>query len=121
MVANPMKLIHRFENEFCIVDIQGELDYNTIPQFEAYFKELPDKLETDVQGILINLADVEYISSIGYGSFLSTIVNLKDGNRAVAVFRANTIIAQSFQVFDANNIIELYDNELEALDKLKSA
>lgn len=113
-----MRLTHYFEKHVCVIAISGEITFTTIPDFEKYFAEHSSSMTVAAKSVLFNLSNVEFISSIGYGTFLTAANSLKKGDVSVAVCSANEMIVQCFQAFDANGLIALFDDEAEALEAL---
>ncbi len=74
-----MKIIQENNNGVEIFSVKGSLDSNTSPEFET---RIYAALESGQRKLILNLEDLEYISSAGIRVMLKTTKDLKrmDGN-----------------------------------------
>ncbi|MDE7436646.1 MAG: STAS domain-containing protein [Lachnospiraceae bacterium] len=89
-----MTITKNTENGVLTLALEGRLDTNTAPELE---KEISASLTADVQTLILDLKDLEYISSAGLRVLLAAQKKMnKQGNMVVK--NANDMIMDVFQV-----------------------
>ena len=89
-----MTITKNTENGVLTLALEGRLDTNTAPELE---KEIGEDLTADVQTLILDLKDLEYISSAGLRVLLAAQKKMnKQGNMVVK--NANEMIMDVFQV-----------------------
>lgn len=89
-----MTITKNTENGVLTLALEGRLDTNTAPELE---KEISVSLTADVQTLILDLKDLEYISSAGLRVLLAAQKKMnKQGNMVVK--NANDMIMDVFQV-----------------------
>ncbi len=89
-----MTITKNTENEVLTLALEGRLDTNTAPELE---KAISADLTADVQSLILDLKDLEYISSAGLRVLLAAQKKMnKQGNMVVK--NANDMIMDVFQV-----------------------
>lgn len=89
-----MTITKNTENGVLTLALEGRLDTNTAPELE---KEIDADLTADVQTLILDLKDLEYISSAGLRVLLAAQKKMnKQGNMVVK--NANDMIMDVFQV-----------------------
>lgn len=89
-----MTITKNTENGVLTLVLEGRLDTNTAPDLE---KETSASLTADVQTLILDLKDLEYISSAGLRVLLAAQKKMnKQGNMVVK--NANDMIMDVFQV-----------------------
>lgn len=102
----------------------NEIKFTNI--YAADFREAVDKLIDEGNlCLLINLEKVSYMDSAGLGAIVSsfnylTDTTVKSGDSGkIAICSLNHNVDFLFSMLRMNGIIEIYDNENIALDKMK--
>lgn len=85
-----------------IFAIQGRLDTTTAPQFEAELKQNIDGVET----LILDLVDLEYLSSAGLRVFL-TAQKIMNKQGEMIVRNANETISEIFEVTGFSDILTI--------------
>lgn len=89
-----MTITKNTENGVLTLALEGRLDTNTAPDLE---REISVDLTVDVQTLILDLKELEYISSAGLRVLLATQKKMnKQGNMVVK--NANDMIMDVFQV-----------------------
>ncbi|MDE6662438.1 MAG: STAS domain-containing protein [Lachnospiraceae bacterium] len=89
-----MTITKNTENGMLTLALEGRLDTNTAPELE---KEIGEDLTVDVQTLILDLKDLEYISSAGLRVLLASQKKMnKQGNMVIK--NANDMIMDVFQV-----------------------
>lgn len=93
-MEEKMTITKNTENGVLTLALEGRLDTNTAPDLE---KETSTSLTADVQTLILDLKDLEYISSAGLRVLLAAQKKMnKQGNMVVK--NANDMIMDVFQV-----------------------
>jgi len=100
-----------------VVYLSGRLDVHLSADTEKAINDLI-KAESGCNFIL-NLNDVEYMSSSGLRIFVSTMRVLKETKRKLALCSMNNAVKKIFEVVELTDMFDIFNNEDEALDFLK--
>lgn len=95
-----------------IVHIPGQLDTNTSPEAQNRLNQL---INDGTTRILINLEDLNYISSAGLRVLLATAKQLKGGSGELRICCLNEMAQEVFDISGFNNILNVFETEEEAL------
>ena len=83
------------------VEIEGRLDTLTAPDLE---KELEPALD-GVTELILDLKDLEYISSAGLRALLSMKKELADKGKKIEVHNLNAVCSEVFRVTGMSNLL----------------
>lgn len=95
-----------------ILDVTGEIDIYTTPQFKEAVSAAIDEGRPH---ILINMAQVTYMDSSGFGTLLSATKRLRPLNGALYLVGCNEAINRMLQITRLNTIFGAYTTEDEAV------
>jgi len=101
-----------------LLDVIGEIDIYTTPQFKEAVSEA---INENNPAIIINMAQVTYMDSSGFGTLLSATKRLRPLNGALYLSGCNDAIQRMLQITRLNTIFGVYANEDEALSAIRSA
>lgn len=93
-MEEKMTITKNTENEVFTLALAGRLDTNTSPDLE---KEISEDLTADVKTLILDLKDLEYVSSAGLRVLLSAQKKMNKQGKMV-VRNANDMIMDVFQV-----------------------
>ena len=97
-----LNISKELEGNKLTVRLSGRLDTTTAPEFEAFIKE---NLES-VSELVIDLAELEYISSAGLRVLLAAQkIMLKQGSMVVT--NPNEVISEIFEVTGFSDILTI--------------
>ncbi len=98
--------------------LSGRLDVHLSADIE---KGINNIFETHPESdLLVNLKDVEYMSSSGLRIFVSTMRVLKESKRKLLLCSMNTSVKKIFEVVELMDMFDIYPNEEEALKAFKN-
>jgi anti-anti-sigma factor len=100
-----------------IIYLAGRLDVHLSADTEKAINELI-KAESN-SNFILNLNDVEYMSSSGLRIFVSTMRVLKEGKRRLALCNMNNAVKKIFEVVELTDMFDIFNTEDEALSFLK--
>ncbi len=99
-----------------VVQCKGYIDTTTSGMLESSMAEL---LQGKNYKIIIDLGEVEYISSAGWGIFISEIKNIRKNKGDLKLVNMKPEVMEIFELLDFTNILEYYKSIDEAVKKFK--
>ena len=101
-----------------VLDVVGEIDIYTTPQFK---EAVSAAIDENKPAIIINMTQVTYMDSSGFGTLLSATKRLRPLDGALYLTGCNDSIQRMLQITRLNTIFGVYATEDEALAAAKSA
>lgn len=108
----------RQEQDIPVLDVTGEIDIYTTPQFK---EAVSAAIDQNKPAIVINMANVTYMDSSGFGTLLSATKRLRPLDGALYLSGCNEAIQRMLQITRLNTIFGVYSTEAEALAAAKAA
>lgn len=90
-----------------ILTLNGRLDELATTEVEQTFTDL---LNQEGQGVIVDLAGVEYISSSGLRILLMLSKALKKQQRPLRLCNLSPFVAEVFEISNFSAMFEIYDN-----------
>lgn len=101
-----------------VIYLAGRLDVHLSADIE---KEINNIIQNDADcHLLLNLKDVEYMSSSGLRIFVSTMRILKESKRKLKLSNMNNAVKKIFEVVELMDMFDIYETEEEALQAFKN-
>jgi anti-anti-sigma factor len=107
-----MEIATRKEGGAMVVSVTGRIDAVTAPEFE---KRLSALIAGGDIVLLLNLNDLEYISSAGLRSILSTAKQLKAKEGKLLFSGLKGPVKDVFKISGFGSIFQIFETEEEAL------
>ena len=107
----------RHRDDVPILDVTGEIDIYTTPQFK---EAVSAAIDENKPAIVINMANVTYMDSSGFGTLLSATKRLRPVDGALYLANCNDSIQRMLQITRLNTIFGVYGSEDDALSAAKS-
>jgi len=107
----------RQEQDIPVLDVTGEIDIYTTPQFK---EAVSAAIDQNKPAIVINMAKVTYMDSSGFGTLLSATKRLRPLDGALYLSGCNEAIQRMLQITRLNTIFGVYSTEAEALAAAKA-
>ena len=101
-----------------VLDVTGEIDIYTTPQFK---EAVSAAIDENKPAIIINMTQVTYMDSSGFGTLLSATKRLRPLDGALYLTGCNESIQRMLQITRLNTIFGVYGTEDEALAAAKAA
>ena len=95
-----------------VVRLQGNLDTSTAPHAQTSLNELVDG---GASKILVNLGEVDFVSSAGLRILLATAKKLRGSNGELRVSNLNETVNEVFEISGFSTILSVFPTEAEAL------
>jgi anti-sigma B factor antagonist len=94
-------------SELTMVRVDGVIDTMTASELERVMNSL---LEQRKYKIIVDLAGVDYISSAGWGIFISNIREIKSHDGDIKLARMIPSVYEIFELLEFDSILRAYDN-----------
>ncbi len=94
-----------------IVHIQGYIDTITSPELE---RSLQNLLKEKKYHIVMDLGGVDYISSAGWGIFISEIKDIREHGGDLKLARMSSDVNEVFELLEFGNILQSFPSVEEA-------
>lgn len=108
-----MELKTKKVNNVIVVYLSGRLDVHLSADVEKEINKIINNEPTC--HLLLNLSDVEYMSSSGLRIFVSTMRILKESKRKLYLSNMNSAVKKIFEVVELMDMFDIYETEEEAL------
>lgn len=97
------------------IEVSGRMDANTAPEFEA---ECAKWLEQGESTLIVDLQNLEYISSAGLRSILASGKKLKAQGGSLILCSLSGMVEEVFNISGFSSIFPIYDCKQTALDNI---
>ena len=108
-----MEIDTRKEKNTTIVKVTGKMDAVSSPEFENKLLELMGEGEKD---FVIDLAELDYISSAGLRVILATAKRLKEKEGKILLASLKDMVKEVFEISGFSAIIPIYESVDSALN-----
>jgi anti-sigma B factor antagonist len=90
-----------------IVRVDGVIDTMTAPELEKVMNSLLEQKKFDV---IVDLGGVDYISSAGWGIFISNIREIRQNNGDIKLARMIPNVYEIFELLEFDSILRAFDS-----------
>lgn len=105
------------ENEdISILRLKGYLDAHTAPELEKAFQQLVDAKSYN---IVVNFADLSYISSAGLGVFMGFIEDIRKNGGDIKLSDMKPKIYRVFDLLGFPTLYDIVDEQQMAIERFK--
>jgi anti-sigma B factor antagonist len=101
------------KGEIKYLTLRGRIDTNTSTELE---QKITDLLDTGSQKILINLGEIDFISSAGLRVLLATAKKLNSSSGELRICSLNEVTEEIFEVSGFSSILNVFKTPEEALE-----
>ena len=108
-----MEINVRETEDVKVVNLQGDLDTNTAAQCEAKLKEI---IDGNVTKILLNLEELDFMSSAGLRVSLATAKRLQGLGGSLRVCCLNETVQEIFEMSGFISILKVSATEQESIN-----
>ena len=103
------------KGDVVVIRVKGRLDAASSPQLE---KKINSIIDTGHFKLLLNMADVDYLSSAGMRLMLSVSKKLKQLEGKVIACSLNDDVVEVIKMAGFQQVLEIYPSEEEGLNHL---
>ena len=100
-----------------IIKPQGFIDTGTAPEIEKYIESA---ISQKKYKIAIDLKDVDFISSAGWGVFVSEIRDIRENNGDLALVNMIPDVYDVYELMEFSSILKSFDSIDDATNYFKS-
>ena len=100
------------QGEVSVIRVGGYIDTTTSAELE---RALDSLLKTGVVHVIIDLGNVDYISSAGWGIFISEIKGIRERGGDLKLVRMIPDVYEVFELLEFHYILKAYDSIEEAI------
>jgi anti-anti-sigma factor len=104
------------QNQISLIKVGGFIDTTTSSEVE---RALHNLLKQNRFNIIIDLGNVDYISSAGWGIFISEIKSIREQNGDLKLVRMIPDVYEIFELLEFHHILDVYDTSDEAIKKFE--
>jgi len=95
-----------------LVDVSGRIDSNTAPEFEASLQKL---IKNGIHNIVVEASGVEFISSAGLRSLLSSVKACKKEGGTLVLATPSKRVVEVMDLAGLNSLFTVYDDVTAAV------
>jgi len=106
-----MKTATREQTGTTIVDVAGDIDTGTSPDFR---KTLLESLKKTSR-LVVNMREVRYVDSSGIASLVEVLKEARNKEKRLVLFGLNTAVREVLELTRLTKIFEIHETEEEAL------
>lgn len=100
-----------------VLSLVGFLDAHTAPTFE---QEIEQAISDKKVKLIINLEQLDYISSAGLGVFMGYIEDIRDAGGDIVISNASEKVYKVFDLLGFPNIFKIVETEKDALTQFNA-
>ncbi len=100
-----------FEEGKEVLRVKGEVDASSSIELDNAMKE---SLNSGNSKIMIDCAELEYISSAGLGVFMSYLEEIKQKGISLVIFGLQPKVAHVFEILGLHQLLEIRESRKEA-------
>ena len=103
-------------NQISIIKVGGYIDTTTSSELE---RALDSLLKQGRFFLIVDLGNVDYISSAGWGIFISEIKSIRENGGDLKLVRMVPDVYEIFELLEFHHILDVYDSVDEAVNKFE--
>jgi anti-sigma B factor antagonist/stage II sporulation protein AA (anti-sigma F factor antagonist) len=115
MMGATMEISKRKEKDALVISLKGRLDAVTSPVLE---KDLTDLMAGGERFLVLDLGDLDYISSAGLRSILLVVKRLKEKQGKLLLASLKSVVREAFEISGFSTIIPIFESVDSALSSL---
>ncbi len=105
-------------NHISIIKVGGYIDTTTSSELERSLEAL---LKQGRFYIVVDLGNVDYISSAGWGIFISEIKSIRENGGDLKLVRMVPDVYEIFELLEFHHILDVYDQVSDAVNKFETS
>ena len=110
-----MEISKRREKDVLVISLKGRLDAVTSPVLE---KELTDLMAGGERFLVMDLGDLDYVSSAGLRSILVAVKRLKEKQGKLLLASLKGVVREAFEISGFSTIIPIFESVDSALSSV---
>ncbi len=110
-----MEIQTRKEKAAVVVSVKGRMDAVTAPEFD---KKMIDLISKGEKTFVVNLVELDYISSAGLRSILALAKKLKEQAGKILLAGVRGSVEEVFKISGFSSMFKMFDSEESALREI---
>lgn len=106
----------KVQNNLLIIYLNGYIDTTTINKFKEVFEDIKD---TNAQEVYFDFSKVDYVSSSGWGTFISNSIKLREKGIKVVAGNMRDSVKKIYDLMDLKRFIIYEERVLEFKEEEK--
>lgn len=106
--------IHPEHKDVTLVSVKGFIDTNTAPEFDKVFQSILGEKKFN---LVVDLKDVNYISSAGWGLFVGEIKRIRSQRGNLFLASMSPEVAEAYELLQFDTIIKSFPTVDQAVQK----
>ncbi|MBI4978371.1 MAG: STAS domain-containing protein [Spirochaetes bacterium] len=98
--------------EIALITAKGYIDTVTVPEVE---KALQGIIQGKKYKIIVDLKNIDYVSSAGWGAFVSEIKDLRDNKGDLVLINMSPDVYDVYELMEFSSILKAYSDIKEAV------
>ncbi len=99
-----------------VIEVAGEVDVYTATELREALNEVIDNGQNH---IIVNMQNVKYMDSSGFGTLLSAMKRVRPIGGSVNLVRCNNAIERMLKITRLNTVFQMHGSLEEALSEIK--
>jgi anti-sigma B factor antagonist len=100
------------DDEIAIISARGFIDTTTAPDLE---KKLEEQLALNKYKIIVNLESIDYVSSAGWGVFVSEIREIRENNGDLVLVNMSSDVFDVYELMEFSSILKSFESIEDAI------
>jgi anti-anti-sigma factor len=100
------------DNDIAVISAKGFIDTTTAPDLE---KKLEEQLALNKYKIIVDLKSIDYVSSAGWGVFVSEIREIRENNGDLVLVNMSSDVYDVYELMEFSSILKSFDNVDDAI------
>jgi anti-sigma B factor antagonist len=100
------------DNEIAVISAKGFIDTTTAPDLE---KKLEEQLALNKYKIIVDLKNIDYVSSAGWGVFVSEIREIRENNGDLVLVNMSSDVYDVYELMEFSSILKSFDTVEDAI------
>ncbi len=100
--------------DITLLSVKGFIDTNTAPEFDKSFQEV---LGDNKFKLIVDLKDVNYISSAGWGLFVGEIKRIRNQKGDLFLVAMSPEVEEAYELLQFSTILKAFPNVEQAVQK----
>lgn len=102
-----MDISHTTKSNYLVITVTGKLDSATAPELFDFFENQHNFAQ---QNLILNMTDLDYISSAGLRLILNTSKLLKNNNKKFRLCGMQDHIREIFEISGFDTFLDIHDS-----------
>lgn len=113
---NELFIEEEFREDIVILKLKGMIDSGTSQSLEKRFQDMVDSYRVR---IIVDMSEVDYVASAGWGIFISEIKEIRGKGGDLKLFGMKSAVRDVFDLLEFDTLITPYHTREEALGSFR--